>query len=228
MASPIIDAIEPGIEGWTLPTVVSRETKYTVGAMMFGLATLLYLASNRYHFIEPRMLPMSWVDFAVPFVPKSVWIYASESMLFTVVYITCKNISNLNKYIYSFLTLQAVSVLIFWFWPTTYPRDQFPLPVDLDALTFYLFDSLRHADTPANCCPSLHVSSCYLSSFIFLDEQRGKFLFFFLWATAVAVSTLTTKQHYLIDVVTGFLMAVVMYWIFHRQVNYRDTLQANR
>jgi len=94
-------------------------------------------------------------------------------------------------------------------------------PEDLDALTYYAFGNLRIADSPANCAPSLHVSGVYMSSFIFLDEQREKFPFFFTWATCIALSTLTTKQHYFIDIATGFLMAVIMYWIFHRLVNYR-------
>jgi membrane-associated phospholipid phosphatase len=68
----------------------------------------------------------------------------------------------------------------------------------------------------------LHVSSCYLSSFVFLDEQRKKFPFFFAWATLVGVSTLTTKQHYIIDVVAGFALAVVSYWIVHRYLRYKD------
>lgn len=212
--------------GFSLPLFVSIENKYTVGFILFVYAAAIYLTSNHFHFFPPQLLPMSWVDLTVPFIPETVWIYISEYLFFATVYICCKDMVNCNKYIYSFLALQTVSVLIFWIWPTTYPRDQFPLPEDLDALTYYAFNSLRQADTPANCCPSLHVSSIYLSTFIFLDEQRKKFPFFFIWGTAIAASTLTTKQHYLVDVIAGFLMAVISYWIFHKLVSYRPIHRA--
>jgi membrane-associated phospholipid phosphatase len=207
---------------WELPIFVTRLNKYRVGWGLFVFAVILYLTSNHYHFIPPQFLPITELDAVIPFVPLTVWIYISEYLFFAAVYIVCKDMFNLNKYIYSFLFLQVVSVLIFWVWPTTYPRDQFPLPDSLDPITYYVFNALRTTDTPANCCPSLHVSSVYLSSFIFLDDQRSKFPFFFLWGTAIAFSTLTTKQHYIVDVITGFLMAVMTYWIFHRWVKYRN------
>ena len=189
---------------------------------MFTIATILYLTANHFHFFPPQMLPMTWVDQAVPFIPQTVWIYTSEYIFFGAVYITCKDLVNANKYLYSFLLLQAFSVSIFWIWPTIYPRELFPLPATMDHLSFMAFTALRETDTPASCCPSLHVSSVYLSSFIFLDDQRKKFPFFFIWATLIALSTLTTKQHYLVDVISGLFLAIVFYYGFHRWIPYRS------
>lgn len=188
--------------------------------LLFFGAVAMYLPANHIHFFAPQLLPLFWIDRIVPFIPHTFWVYVSEYIFFAAVYITSKDMVNLNKYFYSFLVLQAVSVAIFWAWPTTYPRELFPLPPDLDPITAFSFGSLRAADSPANCCPSLHVSSVYLSCFIFLDEQRQKFPFFFFWGTAIAASTLTTKQHYLVDVISGFFLAVATYWIFHKYVHY--------
>jgi membrane-associated phospholipid phosphatase len=209
------------LANWYLPLFMTKENKYVVGFMLACVAVALYLSSNHFHFSTPQLLPLYWIDTVVPFLPYTVWIYISEYIFFVVVYITCKDMVNLNKYFYSFLVLQVTSVMIFWIWPTTYPRELFPLTNDLDAVTYFAFNTLRKTDTPANCCPSLHVSSVYLSTFLFLDDQRKKFPFFFIWGTAIALSTLTTKQHYLIDVVLGFLMAVSTYWIFHKYISYR-------
>ena len=214
----------------TLPIFLTPKTKWPVGALAGGIATAMYLLSNHIHLFEPRQLPMTWIDEAIPFLPHTLWIYTSEYYLFISVYILAKDMASVNKYLYSFMALQTVSVLIFIFWPTTFPRDAFPLPETLDDLTYHAFAFLRTADSPASCAPSLHVSSCYLSSFIFLTEQKKKFPFFFCWATAVAITTLTTKQHYLIDVIWGFGMAILFYWIFHRWIPYRYIAgdQANR
>ena len=182
----------------------------------------MYLLSNHFPIFTPQLLPMTWIDRAVPFVPQTIFIYMSEYALFISVYLLAKDMKNLNKYLYSFFCLQATSVIIFIFFPTTYPRELFPLPTSLDPFTFHVFSSLRVADSPNSCLPSLHVSSCYLSSFVYLDEQRKKFPIFFLWATAVGVSTLTTKQHYIVDVISGFILASFFYFILHRYVPYRE------
>ncbi len=216
-----------------LPLFLTQRTKYYAAFIVFICASTLYLTSNHIHLIEPILLPMSWIDHAVPFWPNTVWIYISEYIFFFAVYVTARDMENCNKYLYSFMALQIVSVSIFWIWPTTYPRDQFPLPEDMNALTYYVFSSLRAADTPANCCPSLHVSSVYLSSFLFLDEQKRKFPFFFFWGSLIATSTLTTKQHYLVDIIAGLGMAIIVYWIFHKLIPYRPVAalrgaQANR
>ena len=206
---------------FALPIFVNHENKHPIVCALGIIAVLLYVITNHVHIFTPHMLPMSWLDNAIPFIPQTVWIYISEYVFFVVTYLACKDMTNLNKYIYSIMGLQTVSVLIFMIWPTTYPRDLFPLPHDLDYFTYYVFNSLRTADTPASCCPSLHVSSVYLSSFIFIDDQPKKFPFYFIWGTLIALSTLTTKQHYAIDVVTGLIMAIVTYWIFHRVIAYQ-------
>jgi membrane-associated phospholipid phosphatase len=209
------------VNEWALPLFLTRENKYPAAILTFSIAIVLYLLSNHFHLFTPQLLSMSWIDDAVPFLPNSLWLYLSEYVFFIAVFALCKDMANANKYLYSFLALQIVSVAIFLVWPTTFPRDQFPLPADLNAITHFAFTSLRQTDSPASCCPSLHVSSVFLSSFIYLDDQRRKFPFFFLWAALIAVSTLTTKQHYLIDAIAGFFMAVAMYWVFHRLIPYR-------
>ena len=207
----------------TLPIFVTAENKSIVGAFGLLLGAVLYLGSNHFHFLEPRLLPMFWIDRTVPFVANTVWIYVSEYIYFITVYWLCRDWENASRLFCSFFTLQVLSVLIFCLWPTTYPRGDFPLPADLNLLTKMLFTTLRQTDTPASCCPSLHVSSVYLCSFVFLREQRSKFKWIFLWSTLIALSTLTTKQHYGIDVVAGLGMAILVYWFFQTQVDFRSS-----
>ncbi len=213
-------AAAPTESPWSLPLFVTARNKYPVGIIMFIVAAAQYLTVNHYQIFPARELPMTAIDRAIPFLPYTFWIYSSEYLYFSLIYILSKDMNNLSKYIYSFLGLQTVSVIIFWVWPTVYPRDLFPLPEDMNPLTYHLFQVLRIIDTPANCCPSLHVSSVLLSAFIYLDEQREKFPFFLIWGLSIAFSTLTTKQHYLVDVLAGFAFAIGSYWFFHKFVKY--------
>jgi membrane-associated phospholipid phosphatase len=205
-----------------LPLFVTRENKYKAGWTMFLSAALLYVLSNKFHLFPPQELPMTSWDLAVPFIPETYWIYVSEYLLFTAVYMTSSDYRNMNKYLYSFFALQTFSVLIFWLWPTTFPRHLFPIPAETDPITTFAFEALRKADSPSSCFPSLHVSSVLLSTYIFRDEQREKFKYFLLWGLLIAASTITTKQHYLMDVAGGLVLSVFFYWLFHRVIPYRD------
>jgi membrane-associated phospholipid phosphatase len=204
----------------TLPLFLSHKNKYLTLLILFVVATCEYLTSNHYHIFDPIYLPMTRLDSMIPFIPQTIWIYMTEYLLFLMVFFMSKDYANCNKYLYAFFFQQTIAVAIFWFWPTTYPRHLFPLPEELDALSYYIFSGLRTSDSPANCCPSLHVSSVFLSSFVFLKEQQKKFPYFFVWAILIALSTLTTKQHYIVDVVTGFLLAAVTYWVTYNLIKF--------
>ncbi len=199
-----------------LPILVHREHRLLGGVLIFGAAAILYLTSNHFHIFTPRLLPLSRIDVAVPFVPQTVWLYVSEYLYAAIIYCSYRDTLNLNKCIYAVFSLLLTCVLVFWLWPTTISRDMFPLPENLGPVTYLVFTALRRVDSPTNCFPSFHVGSVYLSCFIISKEGRRKFLFFLVWATAIAISTLTVKQHYFVDVVSGFGMAVIFYYVFRR------------
>jgi membrane-associated phospholipid phosphatase len=192
--------------------LITSKNKFFWGLLGGFLTSTWYMVSNHFHFFEPQYLIMTRLDDVIPFIPETIWIYASETLLFFVTYVLIKDTRNLNCVFYAFMLLQFMSCLIFFLFPTTYPRDLFPLLLEqTDQHTFRLFQELREADTPANCCPSLHVSSVLVCALAFLKEQKEKFAFFFTWAMVIAFSTVTTKQHYVVDVVTGWLMGLSCY-----------------
>jgi membrane-associated phospholipid phosphatase len=199
-----------------LPILVHKENRLIACVPLFAAAMLLYLTSNHLHIFRPRLLPLSRIDVAVPFVPQTVWLYVSEYLYAVVIFWSYRDTLNLNKCIYAGFSVLVISVLVFWLWPTTISRDSFPLPENLDPVTSLVLTALRRADSPSNCFPSFHVGSVYLSCFFLSNEGRRKFLFFLVWATAISLSTLTVKQHYFVDVVSGFGLAVIFYYLFRR------------
>lgn len=205
-----------------LPLFLTKKSKYWAGGALFFIVSFLYFFTNHHPVFVPRELPMLGIDRAVPFLPWTVLIYVSEYFFFPAVYITCRDMKNLNKYLYSFFATQAFSCVIFFFWPTVYPRELFPIPTDVNPYLGMIWTWLREADAATNCLPSLHVSTVYLSAYIFLDEQRAKFPFFLTWATLIAFSTLPTKQHYFVDILSGWALSVFFYWLFHRKLQYRE------
>lgn len=206
----------------TLPLFVTRGNKYVVGAIMYSAAYALYYATNHFPQFEPHLLPMSWVDEHAPFLPWTVLIYTSEYFYFAFVYILLRRDDNINKYLYSYFFAQIVACVIFFLFPVTYPRELFPIPADTSFWLQGVWTWLRKADAPTNCLPSLHVASVYLSAFAFItDKQMKLFWTFFIWSTLIALTTLTTKQHYLIDIVTGITLAIACYQWFHHKQQYK-------
>jgi membrane-associated phospholipid phosphatase len=199
-----------------LPILVDKDNRLIAGVVLFAATAILYLTSNHFHLFEPTLLLPSGIDAAVPFVPHTVWIYVSEYLYFVVIYLSFRETVNLNRFVYAFFSFLVGCVLIFWLWPTTISRDLFPLPDALDPLTSFVLTALRRVDTPANCSPSFHVGSVYLSCFLVAGEGRRKLAFFLVWATAISLSTLTVKQHYLVDVISGFALSVIFYFVFRR------------
>lgn len=165
------------------------------------------------HIFEPRLLPFTRVDASVPFWPWTVWIYFTEYAFFVYAYFFMRDLRLVTRYYYAYMTILLVSEAVFVFFPVTFPRADYPAVGDSIHVTALNF--LRtYMDAPANCLPSLHVSSCYISSLCFWQESRPKALFLGFWSTLVAVSTMTTKQHYFVDVWTAITLTGLCYWFF--------------
>ncbi len=206
-----------------LPLFITHRNKYLSGALMYAFGYMIYYLTNHYLLFNAKMLPLTWVDEKTPFLHYSVLIYMSEYFYFALVYILLAGSENINRYLYAIFSLQALSCLIFLFFPTIYPRENFPIPNDLPQWLINTWAWLRSQDAPTNCLPSLHVSSAYLSALAFRTDPRKKLFWpFFIWATLIALSTLTTKQHYLADVVSGFILGILFHWWFHHRQRYQS------
>ncbi len=181
------------------------------GVSLFGIAAPLYLVPNHYPVFSPVELPLTPIDTTLPFIPETIWIYLSEYLLLISAFVSSKRPEALNRYVKSTLLVLFVSAFIFTVFPTTYPRDRFPLPPELDPVSRFLFELQRTGDSPLNCFPSLHVGSVLTSTLLLRDQPR-LFLLFHGWATLICLSTLTTKQHYAWDVLGG----AVLTWLSDR------------
>jgi len=201
-----------------LPYWATPQAKVPVIAAAATFFNGVYMMTNHYHFFQPRLLDMYWIDHATPLVIESVWVYLSAYLMIILAYIWIEDEVNLNRMLYGFLSTTVICGAIFWAWPTTYPRMNFPINATPTTWSEYAFGMFRTIDTPANCLPSMHVAGSYLAAFAFIHEQRRKFPWMFLWATAIWISTLTTKQHYWIDGLAGLTVAFLVQRFFTKQI----------
>jgi membrane-associated phospholipid phosphatase len=202
----------------TLPLLVKDRATKWIFFLVGGAATLfLYPLTNRHLFIEPQLLRFDAVDQIMPFWTWTIWLYVTEYIIFLCAYFGLRTKEDVTRYWYAYMAILLFSLVVFVVFPVTFPR--YDYPITGNGISDHALDFLRtYMDSPANCLPSLHVSSCFISAFCFWQESRRKSIFYMVWSALVAVSTMTTKQHYFIDVWTAFLLTMVAYWFFFYRV----------
>jgi len=164
----------------------------------------------------------SRIDEALPLVPATVWIYASYIAISAAALFAENDRGQLNRFFYALLAANLLSALVFVFWPTTFVRPH--LDPQQGGASVALLRFIWMVDEPVNCFPSLHVSSSVLAALMmWRGHPRLRFVFAF-WALAIAISTMTIKQHHSADVLAGACVAAAMYWIFFVRAFYCDVV----
>ena len=173
---------------------------------------VLYLVPNHLQLFPPRPLWWTAVDAWVPFLPWTVWIYFSDYLLVAVAFMLQNTWPEVWRYVKTYFALLVVGAVIHLTWPTVFPRDAFP--VDGASISARALATLRGVDAATSCLPSMHEAGSYLAAFSLWRHRPALFGGFLLWATAIAVSTLTTKQHYVVDLFAGLFLAMALALVF--------------
>ena len=206
------------MEKITLKKIISHRNKTVIILILTGIFMAFYTVSGAISYQTGGFLPIPAFEESIPFLTWTIWIYI---VLYPIYLIWClysyKNLEEINKTMYGFLVLTVISCICFVLFPVSYPRDLYPLGYHND-LTTIIFKAMRAADKPSNCLPSLHVGLCFLFAYGFFKESKFKFGIAFLISIIVAISTLTTKQHYIYDILAGFIISSGIALLFNRFV----------
>lgn len=201
----------------TLPVLPSPGWKYAAGIVVAVCAAALYLLPNRMAGTDAVMLPLTAADRLVPFWPWTGWIYASVYAFLAIAFVGMRDLAVASRFLYACLFTQLAAAAVFVAFPTVYPRELFPLPYGATASDAALVGFWRGLDAPANCFPSLHVSTCVLCLAAYGTGPLRRFRYVAAAAAALLIaSTLTFKQHYVVDLVGGGALGLSSYWIFFR------------
>jgi membrane-associated phospholipid phosphatase len=198
----------------TLPAFRSLRGLCSAAVVTILVCAAMYFVPQHWHFGRPVELPLTALDRAVPFWPLSGLVYYAAFVFQVAVFLLLPGRELATRYLYAALVAQVVGMVCFLFWPTLYPRELYPMPAGTGAIGASLVHHVRLTDAPVNCLPSLHVSSVTLSAL----ALRGTRWFgaAALIALACALSTLTFKQHYVVDVIAGAALGSAAWWLCFR------------
>lgn len=183
-----------------------RQALELTAIMLASLGGYLLVLKWRGH--DVRFVTWTDWDDYFPFWPSWVWVYLLPYLVGPAV-IGLLHRETFLWFVRCGLTVVAVTLLIFIGLPTQIaPR---PAPEGLTGLTGWMYEEMVKIDEPpANAAPSLHVSlTCLLALALFKDFPRWWPLTL-LGVGLVWFSTLVTRQHHLIDVATGALLALAV------------------
>jgi len=174
---------------------------FTVGYCVF------YLFPNFRPIWEPQFLPLLPIDVATPFLPWTFLIYCSDYVLISIAILSLTRLEDFNSFCrMCFMTLFLCGTF-FLFFPTTYPRPEYDFAQGLPIQALMLL--VATVDMPTNCFPSMHVALTAVASWSMRRFGRTVQITFWIWAFAIFASTMTTKQHYVMDILAG--MGVMMF-----------------
>lgn len=154
------------------------------------------------------------IDRFVPFIPWTVVIYFGCYIVWGVTYYLCakQERGERDRFFCADAFTKLVCLVFFILVPTTNVRPE----ITDRGIWEFLMKFLYSVDPADNLFPSLH---CIISWLCWIGVRKRndispKYRRFTFWAAvAVCISTLTTRQHVIADVIGGVLLAEVSYLI---------------
>lgn len=191
---------------------------YRVPVSMIVLVALVPLYVLIPGLLPPRTryVPELALDRALPLVPSWAIVYGALYLFLILLPIfVVRQDELIRRMVYAYLLIWITAYVFFFVvYPTAAPR---PDKVSGEGFAVWGLRTLYSSDPPYNCFPSLHVAHSFVSALACSRVHRPLGIVAMISATLVALSTLFTKQHYVLDVVAGVLLAFVAYGIFLRR-----------
>jgi membrane-associated phospholipid phosphatase len=187
----------------TLP-VIDRRRKWIAAALWYAAFCAIYTFTGRFHLRAPAAFALWPPDRLIPFIDWTIWIYASQYLLLYLCFLGVNSARAVSRLVYAISLASLLAFCVFLVYPTVFPRG---LTAE-DGAAAFAFRFLYSIDSAANCFPSLHVALAWLSALGLRDERKRAGALALVWAALISISTLTTKQHYFVDLVGGCGLAL--------------------
>lgn len=145
-------------------------------------------------------------ELALPLVPEMIWVYFSMYILFF-----------LPPFLLGTSQLVALGQRLFWgtaiaglAYLVVPTKLGFARTLPTEPLYATVYQRLFSVDEPHNMAPSLHIvfTTLLAVSFATAATTLPRKAFWYGWLLLIAISTILVHQHHVLDVVTGFVVAL--------------------
>lgn len=109
----------------------------------------------------------------------------------------------------SFVFCQIIASLFYFFYQTHVPRPSIKDTDIFSQLVLFIYSK----DEPYNCFPSLHVALSVISFLYWIKIFPNMKWLMGAFVLSIILSTLFVKQHYILDVISGVLLAITSFYV---------------
>jgi membrane-associated phospholipid phosphatase len=186
--------------------------KWTIGAALAALQSLVYFGIGHSHLTRSTEILRTRLDDAIPFWPWTSWCYLPfYAAIFLIAVAGFRRKLIFNRAVQAVLIVMTLGAIGHLSIGAEYPRPVLYPPFPDASHAFLAW--VQHVDPPGNVFPSLHVAHTTMLALILREDRRRLGNVTLVMATLLALSTLTTKQHFIADVISGYILAVLG-WAF--------------
>jgi len=186
--------------------LASATYRWSVGLALALLQSAVYFGIGHAHLTRSTELLRTRLDDAIPFWPWTAWCYLpfyAGTFLIAIGGFRHKRL--FNRTALAVVGVMCLGALGHLFVGAEYPRPVLFPPYPDVSYAFMAW--VQHIDPPGNVFPSLHVAHTSMLAFLLLRDRPRLGLVALAMATLLALSTLTTKQHFIADVIGGYTLA---------------------
>lgn len=191
-----------------LPTLVLSVALSAWFVLVYGLGNAL--AAKREH--VPTWA-YGW-ERHIPFVPILIIPYMSIDAFFFCAPFFCRTREERVVLAKRIVFAIAVAGLFFLLMPFTYAGTR----PSVDGWLGAIFRFLHGFDAPFNMLPSLHITLRTILADVYARRLSGAWRWAsHVWFSLIGLSTVLVYQHHVVDIVGGFMLAVLCFYLFPQQ-----------
>lgn len=197
-----------------------QKYRHAVPLIIYGIIYLAWFAHLEKTVTKDFRVIHTFVDDYIPFcevfvIPYFLW-FAYVSV--TVLYFFFKDRQEYYKTCVFLFTGMTVFLIISTLFPNGHNLRLASMP--RDNVFTHMVSALWQTDTPTNLWPSIHVYNSLGAHFaitksVHLENKKGIRTGSLLLCVSIILSTMFIKQHSVFDVITGIIMALVMYLLVY-------------
>ena len=183
-----------------------------VSAALSALFLVVYSTCNWITSLRPNVgsFYFAW-ERHIPFVPAMILPYMSIDLFFIGSPFLARSPRELRTLAARITTAILVAGACFLILPLKFAFDR----PHVDGLLGLIFNNFRNLDKPFNEFPSLHIALWAILADIYLRHTRGLLRgLIAVWFILIALSTVLTYQHHVIDILGGFALAIICFHLF--------------
>jgi membrane-associated phospholipid phosphatase len=194
-------------------------------SLSFRLSTLaltllgwlvIYFFVNRLQVDPNRRIDLGTkLDRKIPYMPLFALVYFSTYVFVLQPFFVLSNARQFYWMLTSFVLISVISSLIHATVPSKIERVE---QVTIGGLSGWMLGLFQKTCKPYGNFPSMHVGlSVPVIAANFMAGGPGIGSIMLIWAVLIAISTLYTKQHYILDVLAGFMgglvISALIFWL---------------